>query len=465
MPRERILIVDDEYLIRWSLQRELSKDGYDAQAVEDGEAALRSVRESPPDLMLLDIQLPGMSGIQVLQQVKAIDQEIVVIMITAYGMVDTAVAAMKAGAYDYINKPFNLEGVKLSIRKGLESSRLRGEVQHLRQKQQTAFTLNRVVAESAAMRAVLDLVARISGSNATTILLQGESGTGKDLIAKSVHYTGHRAEKPFMAVNCASLPEHLLESELFGHERGAYTDAKGTKKGLFELADGGTIFLDEIAEMRFDLQAKLLRVIEEKSFRRVGGVKDIQVDVRIVAASNKDLEEERKAGRFRDDLYYRLKVVPILLPPLRSRPDDIVPLARHYIEQFNRDFGKKVVGLSPKAEQALLRYSWPGNVRELKNVLERAVLLQSGTAVGEADLPPEILGAPATAPAGEVAPGGILIPPGGLSLERLEDDLVRQALERTRGNQTRASQLLGISRDSLRYRMKKTGLLGGEEEG
>jgi DNA-binding NtrC family response regulator len=461
--KERILVVDDEYLIRWSLQQELAKDGYEVQTAEDGAAALRQVRESPPDLMLLDIQLPGMDGIEVLQKVKAGDPEIVVIMITAYGMVDTAVAAMKAGAYDYINKPFNLEGVKLSIRKGLETNRLRSEVQRLREEQQARFSLDRIVAESAAMRAVLDLVARITGSNATTILLQGESGTGKDLVAKAIHYTGHRAEKPFMAINCASLPEHLLESELFGHERGAYTDAKGMKKGLFELADGGTIFLDEIAEMRLDLQAKLLRVIEEKSFRRIGGVKDIQVDVRIVAASNKDLDAERKAGHFRDDLYFRLKVVPILLPPLRERPDDIPPLALFYIRQFNREFGKQVTGLTPAAKQALLRYPWPGNVREFKNVLERAILLQTGVVVDADDLPPEILGAPEQLPP---AAGGSVpfeIPPGGLSLEKLEDDLVRQALEQTRGNQTKASQLLGISRDSLRYRMKKMGLLGGEE--
>ena len=300
---------------------------------------------------------------------------------------------MKAGAFDYLNKPFNLEGVKLSVRKGLETSRLRGEVQRLRQEQQARFSLDRVVAVSAAMRAVLDLVARVASSGASTVLLQGESGTGKDLVAKALHYTGARAERPFMAVNCASLPEQLLESELFGYERGAYTDAKGTKKGLFELADGGTIFLDEIAEMRFDLQAKLLRVIEEKSFRRIGGVKDIQVDVRIVTASNKDLDAERKAGRFREDLFYRLKVVPILLPPLRERPEDIVPLAAYYTRVFNREFAKQVTGLSPAAERALLRYPWPGNVRELKNVLERAILLQTGTVVEAGDLPPEILGA------------------------------------------------------------------------
>jgi len=465
MAKERILVVDDEYLIRWSLQQELAKEGYEVAAAEDGESALRTVRESPPDLVLLDIQLPGMGGIEVLQKIKAADPEIVVIMITAYGIVDTAVAAMKAGAFDYLNKPFNLEGVKLSIKKGLDTSRLRGEVQRLRQEQQARFSLDRVVAVSASMRAVLDLVARVSSSGASTVLLQGESGTGKDLVAKALHYTGPRAERPFMAVNCASLPEQLLESELFGHERGAYTDAKGTKKGLFELADGGTIFLDEIAEMRLDLQAKLLRVIEEKSFRRIGGVKDIQVDVRIVTASNKDLDEERRAGRFREDLFYRLNVVPIRLPPLRERPEDIVPLAAYYLRVFNREFAKHIAGLSAEAEKAMLGYSWPGNVRELKNVIERATLLQTAAVIEAVDLPPEILGAQKAAVPGQGggAPAAFTLPPGGLSLEKLEDDLVRQALEQTRGNQTRASQLLGISRDSLRYRMKKTGLMGGED--
>ncbi len=470
MPKERILVVDDEYLIRWSLQQELAKDGYEVTTAEDGEEALRAVRESPPDLVLLDIQLPGIDGIQVLEQVKATDPEVVVIMITAYGMVDTAVAAMKAGAYDYINKPFNLEGVKLSIRKGLEANRLRGEVLRLRREQQATFSLDRVVAASAAMRDILALISRVAASPASTVLLQGESGTGKDLAAKAIHYTGARAERPFMAVNCASLPEQLLESELFGHERGAYTDAKGTKKGLFELADGGTLFLDEIAEMRLDLQAKLLRVIEEKAFRRIGGVKDIRVDVRIVAASNKDLDEERRAGRFREDLFYRLNVVPIRLPPLRERPDDVLPLAAHYVGRFNREFGRQVAGLTPAAEQALLRYRWPGNVRELKNVLERAVLLHAGKTIDAGDLPPEITGGGRGAAPGEqdeaAAPGSlqIAIPPEGISLERLEDDLVRRALEQTGGNQTRAAALLGISRDSLRYRMKKLGDAGGGDE-
>ena len=460
MAKERILVVDDEYLIRWSLQQDLAKEGYEVLVAESGEEALRVVRESPPEMVLLDIQLPGIDGVKTLREIKKLDPEIVVIMITAYAMVDTAVAAMKLGAHDYINKPYNLEGVKLSIRKGLETNRLKGEVRRLREQQHGRFGANTIIAESPSMRQVMEIVTRVAASSATTVLLLGESGTGKDLVAKAIHYTSERAEKPFMAVNCASLPEHLLESELFGHERGAYTDAKGMKKGLFELADEGTLFLDEIGEMRADLQAKLLRVIEEKSFRRVGGVKDIQVDVRILAASNKNLEAERAAGRFRDDLYYRLKVVPITLSPLRERHEDIVPLTKHYIQRFNKEFGKEITGLSAGAEKAMLGYSWPGNVRELKNVLERAFILQAGTTVEASDLPPEIFGGPESS---GHSPPGFDLPPGGISMEKMEEDLVRKALAQTGGNQTKAARLLDISRDSLRYRMKKMGLLGGEE--
>ncbi len=457
MSKERILVVDDEYLIRWSLQQDLAKEGYEVLVAETGEEALRLVREAPPDLVLLDIHLPGMDGIQTLGKIKQADPEIVVIMITAYGMVDTAVSAMKLGAHDYINKPYNLEGVKISIRKGLETNRLRGEVRRLREEQQGRYGPKTVIAESGAMRQVMAMVDRVADSSATTVLLLGESGTGKDLIAKAIHYSGERVEKPFMAVNCASLPEQLLESELFGHERGAYTDAKGMKKGLFELADGGTLFLDEIGEMRMDLQAKLLRVIEDKSFRRVGGVKDIQVDVRIIAASNKDLDLERQQGRFRDDLYFRLKVVPITLAPLRERREDILPLAKHYLLRFNQELGKKISGISAEAEEALLRYPWPGNVRELKNVLERAILLESGERVEAQDLPPELLAPQGGEQAEEEET--MDIPPSGVVLEKVEERLVRQALEKSRGNQTKAAQLLGISRDSMRYKMKKFGIM------
>ena len=456
MAKERILVVDDEYLIRWSLQQDLAKEGFEVMVAESGEEALRFVRESPPDLVLLDIQMPGIDGIQTLERIKEIDPETVVIMITAYGMVDTAVAAMKLGAHDYINKPYNLEGVKISIRKGLETNRLRSEVLRLREQASERFGMSHVIAESPAMKEVLEMVGRIGASSATTVLLLGESGTGKDLIAKAIHYTGSRSENSFMAVNCASLPEQLLESELFGHERGAYTDAKSTKKGLFELADNGTLFLDEIGEMRADLQAKLLRVIEDKSFRRVGGVKDIQVDVRIIAASNKDLDAERREGRFRDDLFYRLKVVPITLSPLRDRIEDIIPLAKHYIHRFNQEFAKKITGLAPEAERALLGYGWPGNVRELRNVIERAMLLQTGEQVESQDLPPEIFAVPE--PGEGTGDSGIELPPDGLSMERVEEELIRKALSQTKGNQTRAARLLNISRDSLRYKMKKFNL-------
>ncbi len=454
MTQERLLVVDDEFLIRWSLQQDLGKEGYEVLTAESGEEALRMIDESPPDLVLLDIHLPGLDGVKVLEKIRVTDPDLPVIMITAYGMVESAVAAMRLGAFDYISKPFNLDGVKLSVSKALETSRLKIEVARLRREQHKSSGFDNIIGDSPRMKEVFDLVRKVAQSSATTVLLQGESGTGKDLVAKAVHFTSARADKPFMAINCASLPEHLLESELFGHEKGAFTDARGAKKGLFELADGGTMLLDEIAEMRTDLQAKLLRVIEEKRFRRVGGVKDITADVRIIAASNRDLEEERRRGAFRDDLYYRLKVVPIYMPPLRERREDIIPLAKFYIDRYNREFNKKIQGLDPEAEEALQGYSWPGNVRELKNVIERAVLLEAESLIRLENLPPEFL---SLAPAAREGPAAAA--DGVVRLEDLEKAMLQKALEEAGGNQTRAAVLLGISRDAVRYKMKKHGLL------
>ncbi len=451
MSRERILVVDDEFLIRWSLQQDLAKEDYEVITAESGEEALRLAEEQTPDLVLLDIHLPGIDGIRVLEKLKSANPELPVIMITAFGMVETAVAAMKLGAFDYIAKPFNLDDVRLTVRKATENARLKSEVARLRREKHGGGGFDAVVGRSPKMREVLDLATKVAASSATTVLLQGESGTGKDLLAKSIHLASGRADRPYMDINCASIPENLLESELFGHERGAFTDARGQKKGLFELADGGTILLDEVGEMRTDLQAKLLRVIEEKRFRRVGGVKDIGMDVRIIAASNRDLNEERRAGRFRDDLYYRLKVIPIMIPPLRDRREDVLPLVEHFLDRYNKEFGKAVRGLTPKATAAVMAYEWPGNVRELRNVVERAVLLEGGDELHLASLPPEMRGEPGEgAPAtkeGEVR-----------QLEELEREMLIRAMERTGGNQTRAAQLLGISRDALRYKLKKHGL-------
>ncbi len=455
MTQERILVVDDEFLIRWSLQQDLGKEGYDVLVAESGEEALRMVEADSPDLVLLDIHLPGLDGIKVLERIKTDDPEVPVIMITAYGLVESAVAAMRLGAFDYINKPFNLDDVKLSIRKALETSRLRNEVARLRREQRRGTGFEDIIGHSPLMREVFELVQKVANSNATTVLLQGESGTGKDLIAKTIHFMSARSDKPYMAINCASLPETLLESELFGHEKGAFTDARGTKKGLFELADGGTILLDEIAEMRVDLQAKLLRVIEEKRFRRVGGVKDILMDVRIIAASNRDLESERRKGSFREDLYYRLKVVVILLPPLRDRSEDVIPLVKFFLDRYNKEFGKTIHSLEPRVEEALRKYAWPGNVRELKNVLERAVLLGGGDTVTLEDLPPEFRqGADESAGAASAASSVGITP-----LDDMEREMIRRALQEAGANQTRAAVLLGISRDAMRYKMKKYGFM------
>ncbi len=451
MTRERILVVDDEFLIRWSLQQDLAKEDYEVITAESGEEALRLAEEQTPDLVLLDIHLPGVDGIRVLEKLKSANPELPVIMITAFGMVETAVAAMKLGAFDYIAKPFNLDDVRLTVRKATENARLKSEVARLRREKHRGGGFEAIIGRSPRMRDVLELATKVAASSATTVLLQGESGTGKDLLAKSIHLASDRADRPYMDINCASIPENLLESELFGHERGAFTDARGQKKGLFELADGGTILLDEVGEMRTDLQAKLLRVIEEKRFRRVGGIKDIGMDVRIVAASNRDLNEERRAGRFRDDLYYRLKVIPIIIPPLRDRREDVLPLVEHFLDRYNKEFGKAIRGLTPKATAAVMAYEWPGNVRELRNVVERAVLLEGGDELHLASLPPEMRGEP-----GEGAPA----PKEGevRQLEELEREMLIRAMERTGGNQTRAAQLLGISRDALRYKLKKHGL-------
>lgn len=456
MSRERILVVDDEFLIRWSLQEDLGKEGYDVLTAEDGRESIEIMEKETPDLVLLDIHLPEIDGIKVLERMKEIDREVPVIMITAYGMVESAVAAMRLGAYDYINKPFNLDDVKISIRKALETTRLKSEVARLRREQHKSSGFDNIIGDSPKMKEVFEMVRKVAVSSATTVLLQGESGTGKDLIAKAVHFTSERADKPFMDINCASLPEQLLESELFGHEKGAFTDARGAKKGLFELADGGSILLDEIAEMRTDLQAKLLRVIEEKKFRRLGGVKNIFMDVRIIAASNRDLEEERKKGNFRDDLYYRLKVVPIFLPPLRERGEDILPLVKFYIDRYNKEFGKKIQEITPETEDALREYKWPGNVRELKNVIERAVLLESGNRITIDDLPPDFKATKGSGTPAEPVP---LETDAVMPLDQIEKEMLKRALSRTDGNQTKAAELLGVSRDAIRYKMKKHGLL------
>ncbi len=456
MRKNRILVVDDEHLIRWSLEQNLKKQGYEVVTAGSGEEALKLVREESPDLMLLDIQLPGINGLEVLEKVRESEEEVIVIMVTALGVLETAVKAMRMGAYDYINKPFNLDELAIVIKKALETRELKREVAHLRSEQTKKYGIDNIIAESRHMKNVLAMVDKIAKSDASTVLVQGESGSGKELVAKAIHYESSRADKPFMAINCAAVPETLLESELMGHEKGAFTDAKMQKKGLFEFADGGTVFLDEIGDMEPGMQAKLLRVLEERTFRRVGGTKDISVDVRIVSATNKDLLKAIEEKTFRNDLYYRIQVIPIFLPPLRERKEDILPLTRHFIEHFNREFGKSVKGISKMAEKFLLEYHWPGNIRELKNIIERAIILENEEMLLLEHLPREIVSKAGGVSAG---PMSLQIPPEGIDIEDVERELIRQALETSNGNQSKAAKKLNLGIDAFRYRMKKFGFL------
>jgi len=454
--KPKILIVDDEQLIRWSLEKHLQKQGYEVVTAGSGEDALKLAKEESPDLMLLDIQLPGMNGIEVLEKVKEFEEEVIVIMVTALGVLETAVKAMRLGAFDYINKPFNLDELSIIVKKALETRELRREVAHLRSEQTNKYGIDNIIGDSKHMGAVKEMIRKIAQSDASTVLIQGESGTGKELVAKAIHYESARADKPFMAINCAAMPETLLESELMGHEKGSFTDAKTQKKGLFEIADGGTIFLDEIGDMDLGMQAKLLRVLEERSFRRVGGTRDIAVDVRIVSATNKDLLKAIEEKEFRNDLYYRIQVIPIYLPPLRERKEDILSLAGHFIQYYNKEFGKTVKGVSKMAEKFLVEYSWPGNTREVKNVIERAIILESDETLLLEHLPLEIVNKTGGAASGPV---GFRLPPEGIDIEDVERELIRQALEISEGNQSKAAKKLSLGIDAFRYRMKKFGFL------
>ena len=449
MPTPRILVVDDESLIRWSLAERLKAEGYEVVEAETGGAAMDKLSDGV-DLVLLDYRLPDTDGVTILRKIKEFDQDILVILLTAFATVETAVEAMKLGAYHFANKPFNLDDIAATVERALETTRLRREVRQFRTNAARPYCLERLVGGSAAMTSLRHLVARVALSPASTVLLTGESGTGKDLVAKIIHYSSNRAGRPFMNITCSALPEQLLESELFGHERGAFTDARMQKKGLLEMADGGTVFLDEIGEMTAGLQAKLLRFLEEKSFKRVGGAADIRVDVRVIAATNRNLEEEVTKHRFRSDLYFRLNVLPMSLPALRTHADDIPLLVEFFIDAFNTEFRKRVLGATPSAYAVLRGYGWPGNVRELRNVIERAMLLSDADRLDARDF--AALGT-------QLGAGDEFeLPASGVDLERLERSLVTQALRRSAGNQTRAGALLGLNRDQIRYRIEKFGL-------
>ena len=434
--------------MRWSLRERLTAEGHDVVEAATAAEAVDKARDDI-DLIFLDFKLPDGDGLSVLRKVKERTPDLPVILMTAFSTIESAVEAMKLGAFHYVNKPFNLDEVLLLAEKALETVSLRREVVALRSSQGRDYSFDSIVGTSPAMTRAKDLLAKVAASPASTVLLTGETGTGKDLAAKAIHYNSSRAARPFVNITASALPEQLLESELFGHERGAFTDARQQKRGLFETADGGTVFLDEIGEMTVGLQAKLLRFLEEKTFKRVGGLADIRVDVRVIAATNRDLEKEVKAGAFREDLFYRLQVMPVVLPSLRERKGDVALLARFYINRFNGEFRKHVHGLTPAAQELLEHYAWPGNVRELRNAIERAMLLADRELLEPQDF---------TTMTRTISSTQFKLPPEGVNLEEVERQLIVQALERANNNQTKAAELLGLNRDQVRYRMEKFGL-------
>lgn len=455
--KDTILIVDDDPTIRWALAEALRSWGY--SPVEAGTVAegVKLFTSENPSTVLLDIDLPDGSGLDILKEIKQNSLDTIAIMITGNANFGNSIAALRGGAYDFIGKPINLEELRVTILNGLETRQLRREIRQVRNERVQEFNFNQIVGESPAIKQMLALSRKVAESEVSSVLLQGESGTGKDLVAKAIHYASRRSTGPFIAINCAAIPSTLLESELFGYEKGAFTDAKSRKEGLFEQAEGGTLFLDEIGELELGLQAKLLRVLEEGTFRRVGGLKDISLDVRVIAASNRDLKQESEEGRFRLDLYYRLSVIQIDIPPLRERGDDVLLLAEYYIKSLNEKFQmkRKIKGLSQTTIDIFKQYEWRGNVRELKNVIERALILEDSELITLTYLPRDLTAGHETIHTKDAHVSGFVLPPNGISLDDIEMSLVRQAIDRSGGNQTRAAELLGISRDQLRYRLKK----------
>ncbi len=456
-----ILIVEDEPKMLRLLELTFAEEGFATRSASDAETGLKILGQEQIDLVTSDLKLPGMNGLEFLQAIKRINASIPVVVMTAYGTVETAVEAMKAGASDYVLKPFSLEEIKLIVHKELDVNRLREENRNLREALGHRYEFKNIVARSPKMQEVLAVVDRVAPSN-STVLLGGESGVGKDLIARAIHQHSRRAAGPFIKINSTAIPENLLESELFGYEKGAFTGAATSKPGKFELADKGTIFLDEIGDIPSTTQVKLLRVLQEREFERLGGTKTLKVDVRVVAATNQDLRAALEQGTFREDLYYRLNVVPISIPPLREHKEDIPYLADYFIERFARDSGKPITGITAAAQKMLMDFHWPGNVRELENIIERAVALSSGTVLDAADI--RLDNAPSmSAPSETVAHASF--PPEGQTLEQFEDEIVKEALRRSGGNKSQAARLLGMSRNALRYRLAKIGVPDDQQDG
>jgi DNA-binding NtrC family response regulator len=452
-----ILIVEDEAKMRRLLELNLGDDGFTTFSAGDAEAGLKLLRENAVDLVVTDLKLPGMSGLEFLQVIKRQNAALPVIVMTAFGSVETAVEAMKSGASDFVLKPFSLTEMRIKIHKELDVRNLREENRTLREALGKKYSHPNIVARSAKMQEVLATVERVAPTN-STVLLGGESGVGKDLVARAIHEKSRRASGPFLKINSTAIPENLLESELFGFEKGAFTGAAASKPGKFELADKGTLFLDEIGDVPPAIQVKLLRVLQEREFERLGGTKTIKVDVRLIAATNRDLRAALEQGTFREDLYYRLNVVPIDIAPLRERKEDIPDLVNLFISRFAGDSGKAIEGIAPEAMQILVNYHWPGNVRELQNIIERACALAKGSVLEAADIHLDVR--PAKAANGA---GGFL--PDGMTLEQWEDEMVKEALRRANGNKSQAARLLGLSRNALRYRLSKIGIADEEKEG
>src|ERR1700678_2181447 len=451
-----ILIVEDEAKMRRLLELNLGEDGFTTLSAEDAESALKLLRENAINLVVTDLKLPGMNGLEFLQTIKRQNASLPVVVMTAFGTVETAGEAMKRGASDYVLKPFSLSEMRMVIHKELDVHKLREENRSLREALGKRYAHPNVGARSAKMQEVLATVERVAPTN-STVLLGGESGVGKDLIARAVHEKSRRVAGPFIKINSSAIPENLLESELFGYERGAFTGANTSKPGKFELADKGTLFLDEIGDVPLAIQVKLLRVLQEREFERLGGTKTLKVDVRLIAATNRDLREALEQGTFREDLYYRLNVVPIDIAPLRQRKEDIPDLANLFISRFAGDSGKPIEDITPEAMQVLVNYHWPGNVRELQNIIERACALAKGSVLTPADIHLDVRPSKAMNGADNFLPEG-------MTLEQWEDEMIRESLRRAHGNKSQAARLLGLSRNALRYRLSKIGISDEEKE-
>jgi len=457
-----ILIVDDEEMIRWTLRESLESEGNKVFDFADGEGFLKFFSEKGGDIVFLDIRLPGINGLEILSKVREIDPSVPVVIMTAFGDIETAINAMKRGAYDYLSKPYNLAEVSLLVKKIAEERLLHSQLSRFKEKVDSRY--QQILGENVKMKVLRDHISRAAQAEKTTVLIRGESGTGKELVARQIHFQSNRSQKPFIDVNAAAVTGTLLESEIFGHEKGAFTDAQKQKKGLFELADKGTLFFDEIGDFSPGLQAKLLRVLQEKRFRRVGGSIDINVDVRIIAATNADLEKAMEEGRWRRDLFYRLNVFTIFLPPLRERKDDIILLAKFFLNQFRLEFSKEILGLSPETCELLLRYDYPGNVRELKNIIERATLLETSDYIKPSSLPEELQSLKKidmkidTPPLPTKRPWDIANFNFKAYVDQFEKQLIQEALFAAEGKKGKAAQMLGLSRFAFRHQLKKHGL-------